>query len=160
VKEGRQPLPKALEGQREAGFTLVELMMVVLIIAVLVAIAIATFPATRDRAQDRDAQADLRNALSAEKAHFADEQAYTQVRAELAAIEPSLTFDATADQAPTVGSVAYAASGATVTLATMSATGTCFYVRDTATSGTTYMKNTDCDQPSAPTGAFTATGWQ
>jgi len=27
-------------------------------------------------------------------------------------------------------------------------------------SGTTYLKNTDCDQPSAPTGAFTATGWQ
>jgi prepilin-type N-terminal cleavage/methylation domain-containing protein len=148
------------QGQREAGFTLVELMIVVLIIAILTTIAMATFPATRDRAQDRDAQAGLRNALSAEKTYFADEQAYTQVRAELAAIEPSLTFDAAADQAPTAGSIAYAASGATVTLATRSATGTCFYVRDTATSGTTYLKNTDCDQPSAPTGAFTATGWQ
>ena len=160
MKEGRQPLPKALNGQREEGFTLVELMVVVLIIAILVALALATFPATRDRARDRAAQADLRNALSAEKAHFADEQAYTQVVAELAAIEPSLTFDAAADQAPTAGSVAYAVSGATVTLAIKSATGTCFYVRDTATSGTTYMKNTDCDRPSAPTGAFTATGWQ
>jgi prepilin-type N-terminal cleavage/methylation domain-containing protein len=148
------------EGQREGGFTLVELMIVVLIIAILVVIGMATFPATRARAQDRTAQADLRNALSAEKAHFADEQAYTQVRAELAAIEPSLTFDAAAGQAPTAGSVAYAASGATVTLATKSGTGTCFYVRDTATSGTTYMKNTDCDQPSAPTGAFTETGWR
>lgn len=153
-------MPKALGVRREEGFTLVELMMVVLIIAILVALALATFPATRDRARDRAAQADLRNALSAEKAHFADEQAYTQVVAELAAIEPSLAFDAAADQAPTAGSVAYAASGATVTLATKSATGTCFYVRDTATSGTSYMKNTDCDQPSAPTGAFTATGWQ
>jgi hypothetical protein len=47
-----------------------------------------------------------------------------------------------------------------VTLATRSATGTCFYVRDTATSGTTYLKNTACDQPSAPTGVFTTTGWQ
>ena len=149
-----------MEDRREGGFTLVELMIVVLIIAILIAIAMVTFPATRDRAQDRGAQADLRNALSAEKAHFADREAYTQVRAELAAIEPALTFDAAADQAPTTGSVAYAASGATVTLATKSATGTCFYVRDTATSGTSYMKNTDCDQPSAPTGAFTATGWQ
>ena len=153
-------MPKALGGQRDEGFTLVELMMVVLIIAILVALALVTFPATRDRARDRAAQADLRNALSAEKAHFADQQAYTQVRAELAAIEPSLAFDAAADQAPTAGSVAYAASGATVTLATKSATGTCFYVRDTAASGTSYLKNTDCDQPSAPTGAFTASGWQ
>jgi prepilin-type N-terminal cleavage/methylation domain-containing protein len=148
------------EGQREGGFTLVELMIVVLIIAILVVIGMATFPATRARAQDRTAQADLRNALSAEKAHFADEQAYTQVRAELAAIEPSLSLDAAADQAPTAGSVAYTSSGATVTLATRSATGTCFYLRDTATSGTTYLKNTDCDQPSAPTGAFTPTGWR
>jgi type II secretory pathway pseudopilin PulG len=135
-------------------------MTVVLIIAILVVLAMATFPAARDRARDRAAQADVRNALSAEKDHFADQQAYTQIRAELAAIEPSLAFDAAADQAPTAGSVAYAASGATVTLATKSATGTCFYVRDTTTSGTTYMKNSDCDQPSAPTGVFTATGWR
>jgi prepilin-type N-terminal cleavage/methylation domain-containing protein len=153
-------LPKALEGRRDEGFTLVELMMVVLIIAILVAIAMATFPATRDRARDRAAQADLRNALSAEKAQFADRQAYTQVGAELASIEPSLTYDAAADQPPTAGSVAYAASGTTVTLATRSATGTCFYVRDTADSGTAYLKNTDCDRPSAPTGAFTETGWR
>lgn len=146
--------------RREEGFTLVELMIVVLIIAILIGIAMVTFPATRDRARDRSAQADLRNALSAEKAHFADKEAYTQVRAELAAIEPSLVYDAAADQAPTVGSIAYAASGATVTLATRSATGTCFYLRDTVTSGTTYLRNSDCDQPSAPTGAFTATGWQ
>lgn len=149
-----------MEDRREAGFTLVELAIVVLIIAVLVAIAMVTFPTTRGRAQDRDAQAALRNALSAEKAHFADHEAYTQVRAELAAIEPALIFDAAADQAPTAASVAYAASGSTVTLATRSATGTCFYLRDSATAGTAYLKNTDCDRPSAPTGAFTATGWQ
>jgi prepilin-type N-terminal cleavage/methylation domain-containing protein len=149
-----------MEDRREAGFTLVELTLVVLIIAVLVALAMATFPATRDRTQDRDAQADLRNALSAQKAHFADHEAYTQVRVELVAIEPALAFDAAADQAPTASSVAYAASGSTVTLATRSATGTCFYLRDSATGGTTYLKNTACDRPSAPTGAFTATGWR
>jgi prepilin-type N-terminal cleavage/methylation domain-containing protein len=138
--------------RREAGFTLVELMVVVL--------AMATFPASRDRARDRAAQANLRNALGAEKAAFADDQAYTQVRAKLVSLEPAVAFDAAADQPPTAGSVAYTAGGDTVTLATRSATGTCFYLRDVATGGTSYLKNTDCDRPSAPTGSFTTSGWQ
>jgi type IV pilus assembly protein PilA len=37
----------------EAGFTLIELMVVVLIIAILIAIAIPTFLGARSRAQDR-----------------------------------------------------------------------------------------------------------
>ena len=154
------PLPRRLQRQGEGGFTLIELMVVVLIIAILIAIAIPTFLGARARAQDRAAQSNVRNALVAEKTYFADKQAYTQVKAELTAIEPSLAFDTNADQAPVAGSVAYAASGATVTMATKSASGTCFYVRDTATSGTTYLKNTTCEKPSAPTGSFTATGWQ
>lgn len=153
-------MPGSPERRREQGFTLVKLTVVVLVIAVLVVLAMATFPAARRRAQDRAAQADLRNALSAEKVHFADRQAYTQVRAQLAAIEPALTLDAAADQPPTAGSVAYAASGDTVTLATRSATGTCFYLRDVATGGTTFLKNSACDRPSAPTGSFTTSGWQ
>jgi type IV pilus assembly protein PilA len=134
--------------------------VVVLIIAILIAIAIPTFLGARARAQDRAAQSNLRNALVAEKTYFADKQAYTQVKAELTAIEPTLAFDTNADQALTAGSVAYSASGGTVTLGTKSASGTCFYVRDTATSGTTFLNNTGCEKPSAPTGSFTATGWQ
>ena len=52
---------------REEGFTLIELMVVVLIIAILIAIAIPTFLGARKRAQDRAAQSNLRNALTAEK---------------------------------------------------------------------------------------------
>ncbi|MFM7616128.1 MAG: prepilin-type N-terminal cleavage/methylation domain-containing protein, partial [Actinomycetes bacterium] len=46
----------------EQGFTLIELMVVVLIIAILIAIAIPTFLGARQRAQDRAAQSSLRNA--------------------------------------------------------------------------------------------------
>ena len=46
----------------DEGFTLIELMVVVLIIAILIAIAIPTFLGARQRAQDRATQADLRNA--------------------------------------------------------------------------------------------------
>lgn len=59
----------------EQGFTLVELMVVVLIIAILIAIAIPTFLGARTRAQDRATQANLRNSLSAAKVFYADADA-------------------------------------------------------------------------------------
>ena len=61
----------------EEGFTLIELMVVVLIIAILIAIAIPTFLGARQRAQDRAAQSDLRNALTTEKTFYTDNQSYT-----------------------------------------------------------------------------------
>ena len=78
---------------REEGFTLIELMVVVLIIAVLVAIAIPSFLGFRNRAQDRSAQADLRNALLAEKAYWTDQAMFTVVEADLKSYEPSLVVD-------------------------------------------------------------------
>src|SRR5262245_34301577 len=95
---------------QEEGFTLIELMVVVLIIAILIAIAIPTFLGARQRAQDRAAQSDLRNGLTAEKVFYTDNEAYADDAGagltELQDIEPSLdwggdltvTVDATANQ--------------------------------------------------------------
>ncbi len=55
----------------DTGFTLVELMVVVLIIAILMAIAIPTFLGARRRAMNRAAQASLRIAVTAEMAYYA-----------------------------------------------------------------------------------------
>src|SRR5438067_11824018 len=84
--------------QSEEGFTLIELMVVVLIIAILLAIAIPTFLGARQKAQDRAAQSDLRNALTAEKTFYVDNQTYSDVAASVNAIEPHLVFGATADK--------------------------------------------------------------
>lgn len=80
--------------KKDEGFTLIELMVVVLIIAILIAVAIPTFLGARERAQDRAAQSNLRNALTAEKVHYTDAEEFTADAALLTAIEPSLNFDA------------------------------------------------------------------
>lgn len=82
---------------REQGFTLIELMVVVLIIAILVAIAIPTFLGARSRAQDKSAASDARNAVTAAKTLFVDSETYTGIdEAGLQKVEPSLDFAAVA----------------------------------------------------------------
>src|SRR6267154_897499 len=97
----------------EQGFTLIELMVVVLIIAILIAIAIPTFLGARQRANDRAAQSSLRNALTAAKTSFTDSGDYGGATpAVLGGIEPSLTFPAASNGFKAV-SVITPAAGAT-----------------------------------------------
>ena len=84
----------------ENGFTLIELMVVVLIIAILIAIAIPTFLGAQDRARDRGAQSDLRNAITAAKTIATDDsgQLTNVTITSLTAAEGALEFVATGDQ--------------------------------------------------------------
>lgn len=124
----------------ESGFTLIELMVVVLIIAILIAIAIPTFLGARKRAQDRQAQSNLRNGLTAEKTFYADAQGYTTSTTELNAIESNLNW--TTDDAGARGVEVRTVAGGTsgdqaVVLASLSKSGTMFCIKDIAQNLTT-----------------------
>jgi type IV pilus assembly protein PilA len=122
------------DGNDEGGFTLIELMVVVLIIAILIAIAIPTFLGARQRAQDKAAQSSLRNALTAAKTIYTDGEDYQlATNTALVAVEPSLTFPGTgtagASTTPKEVNVSSTAKNLIV-MASFSKSGKCFYMRD------------------------------
>jgi type IV pilus assembly protein PilA len=92
----------------EQGFTLIELMVVVLIIAILLAIAIPTFLGARNAANARSMQSNLRNALTAEQSNWTNTQLFSTG---LSSIEPSLTWTGAGD---TITTEATAKGGNTV----------------------------------------------
>jgi len=65
------------------GFTLIEVMMVIAIIGILAAIAIPQYSLHRTRSSNAAAQADLRNASTAQEAYFMDHGTYCSVTTNL-----------------------------------------------------------------------------
>jgi prepilin-type N-terminal cleavage/methylation domain-containing protein len=101
----RRHLGACAHDDSERGFTLIELMVVVMIIAILIAILIPTFLGASKRANNRAAQADLRNGLTAEKTVYADGQTYLDSQsaaniATLKGIEAQLNWQSTGSTAP------------------------------------------------------------
>jgi type IV pilus assembly protein PilA len=153
------------DGNDEGGFTLIELMVVVLIIAILIAIAIPTFLGARQRAQDNAAQSSLRNTLTAAKTIYTDGEDYTDatpgVGGTLKATEPSLSFVANDATSTEPKEVSVLTTTDQITMAAVSKGGTCFAMRDTVApagvAGTEFARITGACE--ADTAALPATVW-
>ena len=65
-----------LDGNTEQGFTLIELLVVIIIIGILLAIAVPSYLGFRDRAANNAMKANLRAALPAAEAYYADNGTY------------------------------------------------------------------------------------
>jgi type IV pilus assembly protein PilA len=124
----------------DQGFTLIELMVVVLIIAILLAIAIPTFLGVQNKAKDRAAQSSVKNTHTAAKTVFADNSSFAGATFDnLDELEPSLTF--VVDTAPSTGAkvVSVSATDDTFVAVVLAKGGDCFAIKD-VNGAVTYAK--------------------
>ena len=133
-------------GFHDDGFTLIELMVVVMIIAVLIAIAIPSFLGFRKSTQDRSAQSEVRRVLLAEKEFWLENGEYTQSAADISALEPSARVAAAAADGVYVD-LSSTTSGV-VCIVRRSESGATFSIWESSTAGTYYgatdLSTADC----------------
>jgi prepilin-type N-terminal cleavage/methylation domain-containing protein len=132
--------------QDETGFTLIELMVVVLIMGILMAIAIPTFLSTQGSANDASAKSNATNAFTGEKAYYEDNQVFIDagsaavsvtldsqlpwVNAVGAATSQKVSAQVGAFAAAAFTEVAAGATGQGLLIEDLSKSGTCFYIAD------------------------------
>ncbi|MDQ1437101.1 MAG: type pilus assembly protein PilA [Acidimicrobiaceae bacterium] len=152
----------------EDGFSLIELMVVVLIIAVLLGVAIPTFMGAKKTANDRAVASNVRNAFTAARVYYNEKQSYTADPVAMRTLEPALQWTNSAldgSEAPGVVYIEvqdYPSTAQTVVVVGRSKAGRCYYLRDImsgSSTGTHY-------QAVVPSGAtcsvplITDPGWQ
>lgn len=135
-------------GVEPDGFTLLELMIVVMVVAILLAVAIPSFLGAKSRADVASAKSRAVQALKTQKVLYADGKGYVSDVLLLEEAEPSLDFrDFPALGATEVKGVVYVRDVAadTVTVVARAANGDCYWARDE--NGLTVFAKGDCVVP-------------
>jgi type IV pilus assembly protein PilA len=147
--------------ESDKGFTLIELMVVVMIIAVLLAIAIPTFLGSQNKAKDRSAQSSLRNTVTAARTIYTDSSDYSKATdTALDTAEPSLEFEVAATASADPKTVSVSSTASVFYAASKSKGGDCYYIKDDVNAGTTYAKGTGtCNGTTAAGLTYAADGW-
>jgi type IV pilus assembly protein PilA len=116
----------------DGGFTLVELLVVMLVMGILLAIVIPMFLKAQNGSKDAAAKSHASLAEKTQKLLLLNDGSYAADATRLREVEPSLEYRsvATEAEASVLGAVYIReANGTTVELATRSATGECFWTR-------------------------------
>ncbi len=146
--------------ENEDGFTLVELMVVVLTIAILIALALPTYAGARTRVEDRATQSNIRNAINIANTVYTDKADFFPANnTKLATEEVSLSFVATGTSSATPKQISVN-SGASAPSqswygAAFSDSKTCWYVWQQAVApnaGTWWAKRTASNANTTCTG--------
>jgi type IV pilus assembly protein PilA len=131
---------------RQEGFTLVELLVVVLIIGILAAIAIPTFLGQKDKANDGAAKSLLTTGVTAMETFYTDNQTYVGADGTtMKAIEPSIAWTTTAGGLTSANAISI--SGLSASNYTLTTTISANKVYAYAKTGTTISKTctgSDC----------------
>lgn len=147
--------------RRDDGYTLVELMIVVVIIGLLLAIVVPSFTGARVRADDRAAESLVRDAFAAAKS--TDDQAYVNITlADAAKSEPAVHFvdgatNASADSHQVSMTVGMSNGDDFIVLASRSHDGTCFALVDHESGVPAYQAT--ANGPCRADAFGPATGW-
>ncbi len=130
--------PAARAARSEEGFTLLELMMVVLIIAIMIAVLMPVLSGASSRAKDRAMQQNLSTAVKAAKVSYNEKLDYTQVGLGTLTSDSALNFVAGGVAPDTQDAVSVdILDESYIVLSGQSKAGDCFYVSDDGASGAT-----------------------
>lgn len=150
------------EQRDDAGFSFVELLVVLLIVAVLTTIGLAMFTGFRESARDRSTQQMLVTAAKVEAGYSTELDGFNAAPAALAVLEPSIDFSGlTAESVHLVVADVTPGDQAQVLLYARSVSGTWFGIRLVNEGGLAGRHTCESDDPAviADITACVGIGW-